>query len=59
MRNDPTVAQWLKIVNKRPKIGKAYLPGFQKYVNFTGMPPEELLAEVEAKKNKNKACVSG
>ncbi|WP_440947724.1 hypothetical protein ACSAZL_05585 [Methanosarcina sp. T3] len=44
-----------KIVNKRLKTEKAYLPSFQKYVNFTGMPPEELLAEAEAKNNKNKA----
>lgn len=53
LRNEPTIARWLKRINKRPKTEKAYLLGFQKYVDFTGLSPAELLAEAKTETREN------
>ena len=53
LRKDPTIARWLKRINKRSKTEKAHLLGFQKYVDFTGLSPEELLQEAKAEAREN------
>jgi len=47
LKDDPTITTWLDTINKKPKTVKNYLIGFQKYIEFTGLTPEQLLNEAE------------
>lgn len=47
LRNDDTVKQWLATIKRKPNTEKSYLMGLQKYLDFTGMRPDELLTEAE------------
>lgn len=47
LRKDPVISQWLDTIRKKPRTVKGYLMGLQKYLEFTGCTPEELLTEAE------------
>jgi integrase len=47
LRKDPTVIEWLTIVNVRPNTERNYLLGLQWFTEWTGKEPESLLIEAE------------
>lgn len=47
LRKDPTIIEWLTIINTRPNTEKNYLLGFQWFTEWTGKEPEALLLEAE------------
>lgn len=53
LRDEITIIKWLERINRRPKTEKAYLLGFQKYVEFTKMSPTELLQEAKREIREN------
>jgi integrase len=46
LEKDPVVQDWLKL-RTNANTRKSYLMGLQKYLDFTGMTPDELLNEAE------------
>jgi site-specific recombinase XerD len=46
--NDPVISQWIETANVKPNTRNSYLMGMQKYLEFTGLTPEELLNEAES-----------
>lgn len=47
LREDPTIIEWLTIINARPSTERNYLLGFQWFTEWTGKVPEALLLEAE------------
>ena len=47
LREDPTITEWLTIINARPNTERNYLLGFQWFTELTGKEPEALLLEAE------------
>lgn len=47
LREDPTINEWLTIINTRPNTERNYLLGFQWFTEWTGKEPEVLLLEAE------------
>jgi integrase len=47
LREDPTITEWLNIINTRPNTERNYLLGFQWFTEWTGKEPEALLLEAE------------
>lgn len=47
LREDPTIIEWLTIINTRPNTERNYLLGFQWFTEWTGKKPEALLLEAE------------
>ena len=47
LREDPTITEWLTIINARPNTERNYLLGFQWFTKLTGKEPEALLLEAE------------
>ena len=47
LRKDPTIIEWLTIINSRPNTERNYLLGFQWFTEYTGKEPETLLLEAE------------
>jgi hypothetical protein len=45
--DDTVISQWIETVNVKPNTRNSYLMGMQKYLEFTGLTPEELLNEAE------------
>lgn len=42
-----TVKTWLEVIDPKPNTRRNYLTGLQEYVDFTGLNPDELLAEAD------------
>src|SRR5665647_1329899 len=47
LKDDSIITIWLDIIRKKPKTVENYLMGFQKYLELTGLTPEQLLNEAE------------
>ena len=47
LREDPTITEWLNIINARPNTERNYLLGFQWFTEWTEKEPEALLLEAE------------
>lgn len=47
LREDPTIIEWLTIINTKPNTERNYLLGFQWFTEWTGKKPEALLLEAE------------
>ncbi len=52
LKNDPVIIQWIDIIRKKPKTVDNYLIGFNQYIQFTGLTPDELLTEAEDEASK-------
>jgi hypothetical protein len=48
LMNDPVISQWIDTVNIKPNTRNSYLMGMQKYIEFTGLTPDELMTEAES-----------
>lgn len=42
-----TVKTWLEVIDPKPNTRRNYLTGLQEYVDYTGLDPDQLLAEAD------------
>ena len=52
LKIDPVIIQWIDIIRKKLKTVDNYLIGFNQYIKFTGLTPDELLTEAEDEASK-------
>ncbi len=52
LKNDPVIMQWIEIIRKKPRTVDNYLIGFNQYIKYTDLTPDELLTEAEDEASK-------
>lgn len=52
LKQNPTITQWIDIINIKPSTINSYLLGMQFYTEFTNKAPEQLLDEADAEQDK-------